>query len=295
MTMRSILPFLPCLPRLPCLVGCLGLGTLLGGCFEDPIEDPIVPESTSSTTTDDTSTPITATSSPTTDSTTIGPTTDPTTVGPLDTTEGVDDTTTEGMTTESSDSTGPVDPCVAACTGLACGMANACDCGTCDPMVTCADDQSYCALPIGFFNQFPDIEPVNGQVQLGFRFTVFEPRIVRRLGVIAGGAGSDVRLALYDHDGAGPANRIVQTGAVTLFAVGPNEFDVGATPIMPGDYWVMLHTNGLTSLHRTLNGDNIYEEAVRTGIPFGDGFPPMMNDEVVLNDYRYNLYMVVED
>jgi len=162
-------------------------------------------------------------------------------------------------------------------------------------MAVCADDQTYCGLPIGFSNDFGDNVLVAGQVQLGFRFDVFEPRVVRRLGVIAGGAGQDVRLALYDHDGMGPANRVVQTGAVTLFAAGPNEFSVGATAIDPGEYWVMLHTAAMTPLGRTFNGDNGYEEALRVGIPFGDGFPETMDDEMVITDYRYNVYMVVED
>ncbi len=119
--------------------------------------------------------------------------------------------------------------------------------------------------------------------------------LARRLGVIAGGAGAEVRMALYGHDGSGPSNRIVQTGAVMLYAMGDNEFDVGATELMPGDYWVMLHTNGPAPLRRTPNLDNNYEIAVRGGVPFGDGFPMDMNDEMVVMDYRYNLYMVVED
>ena len=130
-------------------------------------------------------------------------------------------------------------------------------------MASCAEDQTYCGLPVGFFNDFGDVALVYPQLQLGFRFQIFEPRVVRRLGVIAGGAGQDVRMALYDHDGTGPANRIVQTGAVTLYAAGNNEFNVGATPLEPGDYWVMLHSSAMTPLARTFNGDNSYELALR--------------------------------
>ena len=41
--------------------------------------------------------------------------------------------------------------------------------------------------------------------------------------------------------------------------------------------------------------DNMYEAAVRNSIPFASGFPVTMDDEAVLNDYRYNVYMVVEE
>jgi hypothetical protein len=207
-----------------------------------------------------------------------------------------DVTTTQVSATDATDTSSTSgDPCVPACDGLVCGMADACECGECGPMADCADDQTYCGLPVGFYNDFGSTSSVTAQVQLGFRFQVFEATTVRRLGVITGGAGNMVRLALYDHDGVGPANRLVQTGAVMLYANGDNEFDVGATPIPPGDYWVMLHTEGSTPIRRTFNGDNMYEAAVRNSIPFASGFPMAMDDEAVLNDYRYNLYMVVEE
>jgi len=281
------------------LLGSLGLIALLGGCFEDPIEDPTTSESTGGTT-EATTAPTTTTASttttptPTTDPTSGSTTDDSTTVGPLDTT--LDGTTTMVEGTESSGTTSTADPCDAACDGLVCGpVGEECNCGMCMGMAVCAEDQTYCGIRIGYANPFPDTVMIPGQLQIGFRFQVFEPTTVRRLGMIAGGAGTDVRLALYDHDGMGPANRLAQTGAVTLYAVGENEFDVGATPIMPGDYWVMLHTSASLLIRRSLNGDNGYEEALRSGIPFVDGFPVTMDDEMVITDYRYNLYMVVED
>lgn len=267
---------------------------LLGGCFEKP---PVIDTDSEGTggTTDVDPTSTTADTMPTT--TAVEPTVESTTV---DLTTTIDPDTTVGPTTmsatETTDTTGPVDECMQACEGLVCAMVEACVCGECsDPMATCSEDQTYCGVPIGFFNVFPDTQSAAGQAQFGHRFSVFEPTTVRRLGVIAGGAGADVRLALYDHDGVGPATRILQTGAVTLYAAGNNEFDVGATDIMPGDYWVMLHTNGLTSLRTTVNGDNMYEYAYRVSIPFMDGFPEMMDDEVVELSYRFNLYMVVEE
>ena len=278
------------------LGGPLCVGTALAcSPFEEP---PVIQDS--ETTTDSATAGSSTNPPPTSGPTTNGPATepptddttvDPTTMGSVDDTTDV--TTMEASATDSSSSSSSGDPCVAACSGIACEMVDGCDCGECGPMATCADDQTYCGQPIGYFNVFPDEEPVFGQVQFGFRFTVFEPRTVRRLGVIASGAGSDIRLALYDHDGSGPANRIVQTGAVTLYANGPNEFDVGATPIAPGDYWVMVHTAGLTPFYRTLTDD--YEEAYRTMIPFASGFPVLMDDETVATDFRYNLYMVVEE
>lgn len=274
------------------LGGPLCLGTMLAGC---PFEDPPVIQDTESTGAVDPTTGST-TSSPTTNepATSMPTTSEPATETMVDstTTVSVDDTTADASDTSTSDPT-TGDPCVAACEGLACGTAGSCDCGMCGPMSSCADDQSYCSEPIGYYNMFPQFVSVNGDVQFGFRFTVFEPRTVRRLGVIASGAGSDIRMALYDHDGSGPANRLVQTGAVTLYAAGANEFDVGSTSIMPGDYWVMLHTDGLTPLYRTL--EDGYEVVFRTMVPFANGFPMTLDDEVVSTEFRYNLYMVVEE
>lgn len=273
------------------VLGCVA-GTVLPGCFvEDP--PPVVPM----TTTTDGSDGTVSMSGPMTDGpmTTVGPTTDqpttdePTTVGP---TTGMDDTTTDPTAVDSD-----TDGCMMACEGVVCGMAEGCEepCGECGPMATCAVDQTYCGLPIGFYNDFGDSFPVYAELQFGFRFQIFEARVVRQLGVIAAGAGPQVRLALYDHDGTGPANRIVQTGAVDLYAVGHNEFNVGATPIEPGEYWVMIHTATMTPLARTFNNDNDYELALRSMVPFASGFPDTMDDEMIVPDYRYNLYMVVED
>lgn len=286
------------------MLGRLALGTLLVGCnvFEDPpmiIEDS---ETTGDATAEGTAstTPTTTTPTTTMPTTTVEPTTNATTVDP--TTMGSVDDTTASTTSEvtatdstSSSSTTGEDPCVAACTGLACGMADACECGECGPMIECSADQTYCAMPVGYFADFGFSQSLPGSVQLGYRFQVFAPTVVRRLGLISWGAGATVRLALYDHDGAGPNDRLVQTGAVMLYANGNNEFDVGATAIAPGDYWVMLHTQGSTPIRSTPNGVTDYEEALRNPIPFASGFPSPMVDEVVLEDYAYNVYMVVEE
>lgn len=274
---------------------CFVLGGLAGalvlpGCFvEDP--PPMVVTTTGE------GSDGSATGTGVTQGTSVGPTTDePTTNGPTTgnpSTTGPDETTTSPTTLDDSGTDG----CAAACAGVICGMVEDCDeaCGECGPMASCAEDQTYCGLPIGFYNDFGDSFPVYAQLQFGFRFDVFEPRVVRQLGVIAAGAGPQVRLALYDHDGSGPGNRIVQTGAVDLYAVGHNEFNVGATPIEPGQYWVMIHTATATPLARTFNNDNSYELALRADIPFVDGFPEAMTDEMIVSDYRYNLYMVVEE
>ena len=42
----------------------------------------------------------------------------------------------------------------------------------------------------------------------------------------------------------------------------------------------------------------LYAEHIRAGgqmVPFAEGFPDAMDDEMVVTDYRYNLYMVVEE
>lgn len=277
-------------------LGFLALGMLLTGC---PFEEPPVISEDSETTGDattggpTTTTPTTTTpTTTTTDTTTMDPTVDPTTMGPLDTTAS---TTSEVSATDSSSSSTTADPCDGVCEGLVCDMVDGCVCGECGPMATCAEDQTYCGLPVGFYNDFGTTDAPPAQAQFGFRFSVFEATTVRRLGVITAGAGAMVRLALYDHDGVGPANRLVQTGAVALYANGNNEFDVGATPIAAGDYWVMLHTEGSTPLRRTFNGDKGYEVALRLAIPFASGFPATMDDELIDYDYRYNLYMIVEE
>ena len=38
-----------------------------------------------------------------------------------------------------------------------------------------------------------------------------------------------------------------------------------------------------------------YEEALRNPAAFASGFPMVMSDEVILDDYAYNVYMVVEE
>ena len=270
------------------VLGSVAAG-LLSGCF---VEDPPPMVMTTMGDASDGSTSSQATG----DSMSSGaPTTDGSTtmvsMTSEDTLTGVDDSTTNPTGVETGDA------CEMLCQDVACGMVEGCEspCAECGPMASCAEDQTYCGLPVGFFNDFGDVALVYPQLQLGFRFQIFEPRVVRRLGVIAGGAGQDVRMALYDHDGTGPANRIVQTGAVTLYAAGNNEFNVGATPLEPGDYWVMLHSSAMTPLARTFNGDNSYELALRQMVPFAEGFPDAMDDEMVVTDYRYNLYMVVEE
>lgn len=280
-------------------LGLVVLGTLLAGC---PFEEPPVISEDSETTGEATTAPGSSTEPTTVGPSTVDPTTDststvdPTTMGSLDATS-TDATTMEVSATDSTSgsSTTGEDPCVAACDGLVCGEADDCECGECGPMIECSDDQTYCAMLVGYYNDFGDSPSVPGQLQFGFRFQVFAPTTVRRLGLISWGAGATVRLALYDHDGGGPANRLVQTGAVMLYANGNNEFDVGATPIAAGDYWVMLHTQSNTPLRRTPNGVMGYEEALRTSIPFASGFPATMDDEETLSDYGYNLYMVVEE
>ncbi len=276
-------------------LGCLGLSLTAVACFEegttvDPTEGSTGTSTTmgGGSTTTGGSTSTTGLTTDVLDSTTV----DPTTEGPAVTdSSGTTSEVTATDSTTGSESTG----CVPACDGVACGMENTCmtDCGMCGAMATCADDQSYCGLPIGFFNNFGNNAQVNGSIQVGYRFEVFQQRTVQQLGVIAWGAGTNVRLALYDDDGNGPANRLAQTSEVMLLNVGNNNFDIGATVIQPGDYWVFVHTESMTPLVRTLSFN--FEAAQRLGVPFAEGFPMLMGDENVTTDFRYNLYMVVEE
>ncbi|MEX1365653.1 MAG: hypothetical protein AB1Z98_21170 [Nannocystaceae bacterium] len=274
------------------VLGCLGTAVLTGCFVEDPL--PMTPTSMTTAGTDDaTEGTSTVGESMTSDGpTTNTPTTGPTTDGP--TTTGPDDSTTDPTDPTVADSgTG----CGMACEGIACGMADGCDesCGECNDAAVCADDQSYCGLPVGFPNDFGDEAGVFPLLQFGYRFQLEEPRVVRRLGVISRGSGPQIRMALYDHDGAGPNNLMVQTDAVALYTLGSNEFDVDPTPVPAGEYWVMLHTSINTVLARTFDGDNMYELASRASIPFGAGFPDVMVDEAIGQEWRYNLYAVVED
>lgn len=273
------------------LLGCLGSAWLLGGCiFEEPIP-PIMTdggeESTATVGDSVTSTMGPSTGMATTDSTTVGLTT-----MSLDTT--ADDTASGDS--GSGSSTGPGDPCVELCMVLACGAQDGCDCGECpNPEATCSDDQTYCGVSIGADTPLPFQASISAGFQLGYPYEVFQPRVVRRLGIITWGGGTDIRLALYDDDGSGPDNLLAETGQVTLYTDGPNEFDLGAMPIEAGTYWVMLHTGASTPILRGLNGELNFTRALRSNIPFGDGFPAVMDDETIALDYQYNIYMVVED
>ncbi|MCH9681669.1 MAG: hypothetical protein K0V04_09570 [Deltaproteobacteria bacterium] len=269
------------------LYGCFGLSLLATACFEDePIVDPATnnPSSTAGTTEVGTSTnrDDTSTSVGMADSTTVGPSSSSSTTSEVSATDStsVDDTT----------------GCQPACDGIACGMERDCgtSCGMCAPMATCAADQSYCGIPIGYYNDFGEGGDVFGSVQVGFEFEVVERSTVRQLGVIATGAGTMVRLALYADDGSGPDELLAQTGPVMLTSVGYNDYDVAARTIDAGQYWVMIHTEAITLLARTPTAD-FPGAAQRLGIPFGEGFPAVMTNENIVNDYRYNLYMVVED
>ncbi|MEM9453183.1 MAG: hypothetical protein AAGF11_03330 [Myxococcota bacterium] len=275
------------------LLGCLGSVWLLGGCiFEDSIP-PAVPSGSGDSTATIGGSMTSVMESSTGMAATIGSMTAGTTTMSLDTTA---DATTSDESADST-STGPVDPCIEACAMLVCGMEGMCNCGECsNPEATCSEQQTYCGIPIGADTPLPFEASILAGFQLGHPYEVLQPRVVRRLGVNAWGGGTDIRLALYDDDGSGPANLLAETGSpVELYTDGPNEWEVGATPINEGIYWVMLHTGASTPIRRGLTGELNAVRALRNNVPFDEGFPPVMDDEMVAMDYQYNIYMVVED
>jgi hypothetical protein len=209
------------------------------------------------------------------------------TMGPSDSTATSDADTSAATAVDTG--------CVADCGDMVCGV-DACgaSCGTCGPSATCADDQSWCALPIGFSVDLGSVGPVGPDVQVGHRITLFQPRVVRQLGVIAGAAGDDVRMALYTHDGTGPATQLVETSVATL-ARGANAIDVAPTSVDAGDYWIMIHVQSATQLAQTDAADAGYETATVDPAPFMDGFAASLVSETVDTDVRRNLYLVVED
>ena len=240
---------------------------------------------------DATSSPPTGSGDPTGNDSGATETTDsPTTSGPGDSSDddaGEDESSSSG------------NECVQDCSGIACGVDPLCgyDCPEqCGATAECSDDQTYCGIALGNPDHLGTDEDVVGDVIFGHRVTVPANTTLKALGVIAGAAGPHVQLALYT-DSAGPQTRLRQTGEITL-ANDDNRIEVPDTAIVAGDYWVMLHTEGLTSLGRSLDGDNDHEFAYSFSAYPGDGsdsFPLTLDDDAIVEDYRYNLYIVVEE
>ncbi|MCR9163227.1 MAG: hypothetical protein ACE37F_23355 [Nannocystaceae bacterium] len=220
---------------------------------------------------------------------------DPTTGGDSDDTSGGADDTSSSSGQPDSDS----DACVQDCAGIACGVDPVCnlECPEqCSGSAECAEDQTYCGIRLGYPDFLGSDGEVVGDIMFGHRVTVPFGTTLKAIGVLAGGAGAEVQMAVYT-DVGGPQTRLRQTGEVVL-ASGSNEIAVPDTDLPAGDYWIMLHTEGLTLLGRTLPGDNDYEFAYvfATYPPDGsESFPLTMTGDQIVADHRYNLFIVVED
>jgi hypothetical protein len=137
---------------------------------------------------------------------------------------------------------------------------------------------------------------VVGDVIFGHRVTVPANTTLKALGVIAGAAGPNVQLALYS-DSSGPQTRMRQSGEFALVN-DDNRIEVPDTALTAGDYWIMMHTEGLTSLGRTAADDNDHEFAYVFEAYPDDGsnsFPLTLDGDAIVEDYRYNLYIIVEE
>lgn len=246
----------------------------------DPTSDPTTGPSTD------------ATSDPSTDATAdpSDPTADPT---------GASATTDPTDPTDASTSDDPTDPstgeggCVPACGGAVCGDDPVCgeSCGSCDFGETCLDAGDYCGLEYGFPDDFGFTGDVNGDVLFGHRFSLPTAATLKRFGVVAGGGGT-VRMVLYAHNN-GPQALIAQSPEMVVVA-GSNEEPIGDVALAAGDYWIGLISQGSTPLRVTGPGDDSYElfYALQS---YDDPFAAPLTTESIVNDYRYNLYVVVDD
>ncbi|MGH1346714.1 MAG: hypothetical protein ACRBN8_34425 [Nannocystales bacterium] len=215
--------------------------------------------------------------------------------------ETTESTKTQTSTDGSDSSTGSTDSeeCVPDCSGVACGQDPLCglDCpDQCTAAATCAEDQSYCALALGNPDYLGSDAEVVGGIVFGHRVTLPGNTTLKALGVIAGEAGPNVQLAIYS-DSDGPQTRMRQSGEFSL-EDGANEVSVPDTALTAGDYWIMIHTEDVTSLGRTSGGDNDHEfayEFINYPGNGADSFPLNLDGDQIVEDYRYNLYIIVEE
>ncbi len=273
-----------------------------GACFEDEQPLPGAPTTTEGTTADPGTTSIVVTGSTTsTDPPPPGSTSSTTAEPPDGTTVAVSGTSTGDGVDSSSGGCQPM------CMTQDCGVDPLCgvSCGRCDPAdgvydMGCVEQGHwYCGQRLGY----PDILGMgsipNGNIQFGYRVTLNQPRQIRALGVLASGAGVDIRMALYanDEDGVvgGPTERLAVTGSVGLVA-GYNDIDINPRMLDAGDYWVMVHTSTPPPLYRSVNDD--YEVILVTNVPYDpqvNAFPMNLGSPTPIETFGYTLYIVVED
>jgi hypothetical protein len=216
--------------------------------------------------------------------------------GGVDTTGATDtsDPTSAESSTDptASSSTGNMQ-CEPACGALVCGDDPVCgeSCGACDAGETCNDQGAYCGLELGWPDDFGFTGDVNADVLFGHRVTLPAAATLRRFGVIAGGNGT-VRMGLYTQAN-GPDDLVAQSGEFDVIA-GSNESSIDGVALVAGDYWIGVIAGASVPLRVTAPGDDSHEQFYALH-SYDDALPPTLTTETVVNDYRYNLYVVVDD
>lgn len=180
------------------------------------------------------------------------------------------------------------------CDALACGADPACgeSCGDCEPNETCLDDGAYCGAEYGYGDDFGYSNLANPDVMFGHRFTLPVAATLERFGVLAGAAGN-VRMALYTHDGGGPAALVAQSGEFAVLA-GSNEHAVAEVALVPGDYWIAIVLEASTSLRSTDLDDDAHEMFYAL-MSYDSAFPASSTSDALINSVLFNLYVVVDD
>ena len=73
---------------------------------------------------------------------------------------------------------------------------------------------------------------------LGVSFTLSEPGVLNSINLVGNGTGANVQMAVYN-DNAGVPNDLIVSSGVTTVGGGIVSLPVTATPLVPGNYWIM--------------------------------------------------------
>ncbi len=260
----------------------IGLAVVVGACFDD---QPITP--------------------PTPD---MGTTDSPGTSGrPAGTTDALDLTSTSSSSsivdssgTTSDSSTNGARSCLAQDCGLDPISGQPCGrCGGPSPqLLGCVEHGHwYCGERLGFGEVLPVEASVSPMHLAGFQVVLEQNRRLRALGVLAVGAGANIRMALYSGDGpsGGPNLRRALTGEVAVVG-GYNEYQVEELEeLEPGPYWVFIQTDDPAPLmYRSLNP--VHPVALVPNVEFEPGaFPRTMTKVTPMETYGFTVYMVVQE
>lgn len=107
---------------------------------------------------------------------------------------------------------------------------------------------------------------------LGVSFTLLEPGVLNSINLVGNGTGANVQMAVYN-DNAGVPNSLIISSGVTTVAGGIVTLPVTATPLVPGDYWIMAVYETMGS-HSNYDPDaNNDKDVYYDSLPFGDTIP----------------------